>query len=299
MTISFEQLVKGIKQAHEEGGVRYWNEDDIDSPTMLLAMYKALGAPDFKSIFALWSADAKKNVVQLSKLDINSKDQNVLWQELRAIIEELILKHANDPNALDIVFPNQSTISDLLASSSSVDKAITSVAIVNGKSELSGSLRNWISIYRTYGQSPRHSNIERMNFLHKSENTKKLSDQDRARLAVVLKAHDDGGNVPVNSKTGEILFSRIPVLDSSTKGLKKSSEDNQAYQGLSNDSSSFISKEIPKLEVDRSHEQVTPSQAPLDQQKDAPVNLAGKQTQQQEQQTQTSENHVVDLKNMK
>lgn len=71
------------------------------------------------------------------------------------------------------------------------------------------SIKNWISDYTfTIGISNRDP-IVRGKYLFKSENTQKLSFQDREKLALVLKSFEEKMPITINTKTKQVVFTAI------------------------------------------------------------------------------------------
>ena len=99
---------------------------------------------------------------------------------------------------------------DALAQYSRInDQLITSerIRIRSEKDLVRGSVRNWLRAYRDVVGARKHTAVERGQFLFQADNTKKLSSQDREKLAVILKSLDENEVLQINPDKQEILFS--------------------------------------------------------------------------------------------
>lgn len=68
------------------------------------------------------------------------------------------------------------------------------------------SLSNWLKSYRSVLGVGVHGSAERGKFLFQSENGRKLSNEDRARLNLVLKSIEEGFSLEIDPKREMILF---------------------------------------------------------------------------------------------
>lgn len=67
-------------------------------------------------------------------------------------------------------------------------------------------IRNWLQDYIQHLGQERHSNIQRMDFLFHTENTKNLSSTEREKLGIILKSFDENIPLPIDVENNEIVF---------------------------------------------------------------------------------------------
>ena len=67
-------------------------------------------------------------------------------------------------------------------------------------------IRNWLRDYVLHLGHEQHSNIQRMNYLFHTENTKNLTSTEREKLSIILKSFDENIPLPVDPKNNEVMF---------------------------------------------------------------------------------------------
>jgi hypothetical protein len=80
------------------------------------------------------------------------------------------------------------------------------------------SIKNWIADYQQNLGAGRHGMMERGNYLYHSENTKRLTAEERQKLAVILKSLDEEEPVAINPEKQEVIFQ--PTSDKRTEELR-------------------------------------------------------------------------------
>jgi hypothetical protein len=100
------------------------------------------------------------------------------------------------------------------------------------KEAVRGSVRNWLRSYRDSVGARKHSAIERGQFLFQSENTKKLSFQEREKVSIILKSFDENETLAVNTDKQEIVFPVMasPQQTSSQPQVPILSQPSQSFQ---------------------------------------------------------------------
>ncbi len=79
-------------------------------------------------------------------------------------------------------------------------------------------IKNWISDYTyTFGFEA-HDAIERGNFLFQSTNGKKLNNEDRQRLSLILKSFDENSPIQVDIENQKVVFSEMPKVSNTQQG---------------------------------------------------------------------------------
>ncbi len=68
------------------------------------------------------------------------------------------------------------------------------------------SIKNWIADYQQNLGAGRHGMMERGNFLYHSENTKRLTADERQKLAIILKSLDEEEPLDIDAERQEIVF---------------------------------------------------------------------------------------------
>ncbi len=86
------------------------------------------------------------------------------------------------------------------------------------------SIKNWIYDYHYHLGTGRHTVMERGNYLFHSDNTKKLSDEERRKLALILKSLDEETPIKIDKKKHTVIF---PSSSSEYKLDALASEDNK------------------------------------------------------------------------
>jgi hypothetical protein len=93
---------------------------------------------------------------------------------------------------------------------------IADTEITSGYVELGGSedlsdptIKNWIQDYVSHLGYAKHSQMQRTEYLFRSENGRGLSSQDREKLGIILKSFDENVPLPVDEENGEIVFDEI------------------------------------------------------------------------------------------
>ena len=77
------------------------------------------------------------------------------------------------------------------------------------KDLVSGTVKNWIYDYRDKIESSKRGAIERGKYLFNSANAKALSAEDRQKVSVVLKSHDENTPLIIDTTNKLILFPQI------------------------------------------------------------------------------------------
>lgn len=70
-------------------------------------------------------------------------------------------------------------------------------------------IKNWLSDYIKQKGAGHHEELERSDFLFRSRNAQNLQQEERARLAKILKAYDDDTEVPISPETKLILIDEL------------------------------------------------------------------------------------------
>jgi hypothetical protein len=122
--------------------------------------------------------------------------------------------------------------------------------ITGGFLELKGSedifeptIRNWLRDYVQHLGQERHSNIDRMNYLFHTENTRSLLSTDREKLGIILRSFDENTPLAVDLENNEVVFdiSETPANKGSTFSLSdKSSNSSRSNLGQKPVSENFI-----------------------------------------------------------
>jgi len=68
---------------------------------------------------------------------------------------------------------------------------------------------NWLKGYREEKGAPPHSTMERTDYLFKSANAKILDNSERIILGGILRAYDEGGELPIDQDSGKIVLSEL------------------------------------------------------------------------------------------
>ncbi len=115
-----------------------------------------------------------------------------------------------------------------------------------------GTVENWITDYRLAVGAGKHTAIERGNYLFHGVNTKRLSDQERRRVAIVLKSLDENVLLSIDPEEEKIIF---PSESPDKRSLTGSSGASGSQTGrkkesftASNNSVSGVSPEALRLQ---------------------------------------------------
>lgn len=73
------------------------------------------------------------------------------------------------------------------------------------------SIKNWIEDYRSMMGAERHGMMERGNYLFHSENAKRITFEERKKLAEILRSLDEGIALKIDSSNQQVIFSEIEV----------------------------------------------------------------------------------------
>ncbi len=73
------------------------------------------------------------------------------------------------------------------------------------------SIKNWIEDYRSIMGAERHGMMERGNYLFHSENAKRITFEERKKLAEILRSLDEGIALKIDSSNQQVIFSEIEV----------------------------------------------------------------------------------------
>jgi hypothetical protein len=89
------------------------------------------------------------------------------------------------------------------------EQLITSekIKLTNFPEPVRPSIKNWLADYTFTVGHGSHDSIARGNYVFHTPNTIRLSNQDREKLAYILKAQDEGLSVTVNTNLKQIVFS--------------------------------------------------------------------------------------------
>jgi hypothetical protein len=93
------------------------------------------------------------------------------------------------------------------------DQAVTNerIRVKSEKEPVRPTVRNWLRAYRDVLGVRAHTAMERGQFLFGSENTKKLSSEERERLAVIFKSLDENEPLGIDPAKQEIVFPEKPI----------------------------------------------------------------------------------------
>jgi hypothetical protein len=93
------------------------------------------------------------------------------------------------------------------------DQAVTNerIKVKSEKEPVRPTVRNWLRAYRDVLGVRAHTAMERGQFLFGSENTKKLSSEERERLAVIFKSLDENEPLGIDPAKQEIVFPEKPI----------------------------------------------------------------------------------------
>lgn len=94
------------------------------------------------------------------------------------------------------------------------------------------SIKNWISDYTFILGYSSHSSVERANYLFRTQNTQRLSNEDRERLGYILKAFDEKTPVSVDIANKQIIFPDFNQRE--TRPSASTSENIPAEESLGN-----------------------------------------------------------------
>ncbi len=113
------------------------------------------------------------------------------------------------------------------------------------------SIKNWIYDYHYHLGTGSHTVMERGNYLFHSENTKKLTNMERKKLALILKSLDEQDPLKIDKEKEEVIFpveNNIDLVDLYPKPKKKMRHIKQKIENNfpNNFSSNKISKNISK-----------------------------------------------------
>ena len=103
-------------------------------------------------------------------------------------------------------------VSELLEKYSSIqNQFITSqpIKLQDKEQPVNATLSNWLKDYRDKKGAPPHSSMERTDYLFNSENTSRLDNSERTILGNVLKAYDEGGELPIDKNSGKLVLSEL------------------------------------------------------------------------------------------
>ena len=67
-------------------------------------------------------------------------------------------------------------------------------------------IQNWLRDYVLHLGQERHSNIQRMDYLFRAENTKNLTSTEREKLGIILKSFDENIPLPIDPENNEVVF---------------------------------------------------------------------------------------------
>lgn len=132
-----------------------------------------------------------------------SKAQEISRMIIEKIINDTSVEQAAQAKLLQI------TITDSLKQIPEVgEQLITSekIQLKNFPEPVRPSLKNWLADYDYTQYSKEHTAMERGIYLFQGTNGKKLSSQDRNKLAYILKAYDEKVPISVNKETKQIVF---------------------------------------------------------------------------------------------
>lgn len=132
-----------------------------------------------------------------------SKAQELARLIITKIINDKSIEQATQANLLQL------TILDALKQVPEVgEQLITSEKIVlkNFPEPVRPSLKNWLADYDYALFNKEHTAMERGIYLFQSANGKRLSSQDRNKLAYLLKAYDEKTSVTINKDQKQIAF---------------------------------------------------------------------------------------------
>jgi len=172
---------------------------------MVYAVFKALSEKEFGSAITSWNQEAKSGILSINDWSIldGYSDKEEFFVALKKYLPQF--SHGS-PKVVVRYVPIQEILRKPELSAQKVTHE--NIQKRDGQ-EIVGSIYNWLEEYRQYGSDSFHSSVERMQYLLKSPNGKKLSGEDRDRLGVILKAHDERGELPIDPKTNQIAFDHV------------------------------------------------------------------------------------------
>jgi hypothetical protein len=102
-------------------------------------------------------------------------------------------------------------IGSLLNKQEIKDQFITSkkITVNDSGEEVGGTLNNWIADYKREKGEPPHSSLERQVYLSQAMNPKKLDNSERIILGEILKAYDQGTELPISKESSKIILSEV------------------------------------------------------------------------------------------
>ena len=287
MTNSPAKLADSAVRLFNSGKFKYWKKEDFADENLIQAAFNGLGERNFREGFSSLSYSTKiaaRNIVRAG-----SEEGQRAFEIVLELTEGLSKSKVAELNGAWI------STNRLLASPGFAAMELTPEHSIEVEGQAaSGTLNNWIANYRQFGATPHHQSFERFKYLHESKQVQGLSVEDKSILDVILKAHDERSQLFIDMAYPELLREQIrysgEYKDISVQETPERTPETQV--------GSVKQKppvEIPKLEVHNPDQEE--GTAPV--QTQAPINLSGKPKPQQVSNPRTSENHVVDLKNMK
>ena len=83
-----------------------------------------------------------------------------------------------------------------------------------------GTVRNWLEVYFQEAGGNRHNSFERSTYLFDSDFVKRLDDEEKFKLGIILKAFDENSLLAIRKEEKEIDFNESAMLDEGKTKLK-------------------------------------------------------------------------------
>lgn len=189
----------------ENSNAKNLNQEDKIILLKVIEFYESLKLPSKNQFLRFFERYLAQNEDKLEKeFDdyIDESDSQIVEDDLVSNIQDSSWQSNEDiySDSIDILTKNFPKVSD---------QEITRepIKFINGE-VVRPTISNWLSDYQSYSGAGRHEIGERSNYLLRSPNVQNLSLEERVRLGLVLRSHDEGYILTISTKEQEILFNR-------------------------------------------------------------------------------------------